>query len=143
MRDSIQILEANGLSKTKVRKRVLELFLDSEVALSLPDITEALQQSKELDRITLYRTLKAFEEKGIIHKAVDGTQHPKYAMCEADCSEHSHHDNHAHFHCTACDTTICLDDVPTPTIPNVPSGYAIAETTLILAGTCSKCSALT
>ena len=139
MQNSVQILEANGLSKTKIRKQVLELFINSDAALSLPDITKALQQTQELDRITLYRTLRAFEEKGIIHKAIDGTQHPKYAMCEDNCTEHNHQDNHAHFHCTACDTTICLDEVSTPAIQNIPSGYSIAKTTLILSGTCENC----
>ncbi len=137
MKESIQILKSNGLSKTEVRKKVLELFIDSEVALSLPDIESSFDK---LDRITLYRTLKTFENKGIIHKAIDGTNHPKYAMCEEDCDEHHHKDNHAHFHCTACNKTICLEEVPTPNIPNIPTGYTVQETTLILSGICDNCA---
>ncbi len=134
--NSIQILEQSGLSKTEVRKKVLALFIESQSALSLSDIESAFSK---IDRITLYRTLKTFETKGIIHKAVDGTNHPKYAMCEASCSEHKHHDNHAHFHCLSCGKTVCFEQVANPSIPEVLNGYTVEETTLILSGTCKDC----
>ena len=136
MEESIRILKANRLSKTEVRKKILELFMQSDIALSLPEIESSFEK---IDRITLYRTLKTFESKGIIHKAIDGTNHPKYAMCSGHCDEHSHHDNHAHFHCTACEKTICLDHVLTPNIPNLPAGYSVNETNLILSGVCIDC----
>lgn len=136
MEASIKILKANGLSKTEARIKVLTLFLDSPNAISLQSIETAIDK---IDRITLYRTLKTFEAKGIIHKAVDGTTHPKYAMCEATCDEHNHKDNHAHFHCTSCEKTICLEDVPTPNIPSMPVGLTIKETNLILSGLCMDC----
>jgi len=136
MKSSVQILKENGLSKTVARQKVLDLFLESDRALSLQTIEASFEK---LDRITLYRTLKAFEAKGIIHKAIDGTNHPKYAMCEATCDEHNHQDNHAHFHCTICEKTICLDNVPTPNIPSLPDGLSVQETNLILSGTCLEC----
>ena len=136
MEASKKILKANGLSKTEARIKVLELFRNSANALSLQSIEAAIDK---IDRITLYRTLKAFEAKGIIHKAVDGTNHPKYAMCEATCNEHNHQDNHAHFHCIHCEKTICLEDVPTPNIPSIPVGLKIQETNLILSGICTDC----
>lgn len=136
MDQRIKILKSNGLSKTEARLKVLELFLESATALSLQKIESSIEK---IDRITLYRTLKSFESKGIIHKAVDGTNHPKYAMCESTCTEHHHHDNHAHFHCTNCEKTICLEEVPTPNIPSLPEGLTIKETNLILSGICSTC----
>ena len=94
MEETLRILTANKLSKTEVRKKVLSLFISSDNALSLQEIESSFEK---IDRITLYRTLKTFESKGIIHKAIDGTNHPKYAMCEESCDEHNHNDNHAHF----------------------------------------------
>ncbi|MEM6316270.1 MAG: transcriptional repressor [Bacteroidota bacterium] len=137
MERSLEVLKSNGLSKTESRKRILELFLESENALSIQAIENKLEK---IDRITLYRTLKTFEAKGIIHKALDGTHHPKYAMCESQCNEHSHQDNHAHFHCTSCQQTICLESVTTPTIPDIPKGFQVKETNLILSGLCDTCS---
>ena len=136
MNGSIKLLEDNSLRKTTVRKKVLELFMKSKEALSLSDIEGEFEK---LDRITLYRTLKTFENKGIIHRAVDGTNHPKYAMCIADCSEHSHYDNHAHFHCTSCGKTICLESVQVPKIPNLPEGFIVEDTALIISGKCEGC----
>ncbi len=136
MDKSAAILEANGLSKTAVRKKVLDLFLESNNALSLSAIEASFGK---LNRITLYRTLKTFQSKGIIHKAIDGTNHPKFAMCKAQCEEGDHQDNHAHFHCTTCEKTICLDDLPTPSIPNLSEGYVIQEANLILSGICPEC----
>lgn len=137
MEKSIQILKANGLSKTEIRKKILDLFLNSSTALSLQAIESAFDK---LDRITLYRTLKTFESKGIIHRAVDGTMHPKYAICEGKCDEYDHHDNHAHFHCTICEKTVCLEGVAIPSILNLPKGYTVEETNLILSGKCEECS---
>ncbi len=136
MNRSIEILESHGLSKTEVRKKILDLFLQSDNALSLSAIGSSFEK---LDRTTLYRTLKIFERKGIIHKAIDGTTHPKYAMCKAECNEGRHHNKHAHFHCTSCENTFCLDHLPIPTIPNFPKGHIIQDTNLILSGICPDC----
>ena len=136
MEKSIQLLKSNGLSKTEARVKILEIFLESTTALSLKVLESAV---KKIDRVTLYRTLKTFEAKGIIHKAIDGTKHPKYAMCEPTCTEHNHEDNHAHFHCTVCEKTICLEKVPTPNIPTLPTGITVQETNLILSGICKEC----
>ena len=136
MDKSIEILKANGLSNTEVRKKVLDLFLHSNIALSLPAIKSSFEK---LDRSTLYRVLKAFEEKGIIHKAVDGTNHPKYAICKAQYNEEGHQGNHAHFHCTSCEKTVCLIHIPITNIPNLANGYQVKETNLILSGTCPNC----
>ena len=136
MDSSIEILEANGLSKTEIRKKVLDLFLESEVALSLSAIESSFEK---LDRTTLYRILKAFQSKGIIHKAVDGTHHPKYAIGKVQCDEEHHEDDHAHFHCNSCEKTVCLNHLPIPKIPNLAKGYRIQEMNLILSGTCPDC----
>ena len=136
MQKSLKILENTGLRKTKVRMQVLGLFLkQKKEALSLPKIEEAFEK---LDRITLYRTLKTFENKGVIHRALDGTQHPKYALCNDHCSEDHHHDYHAHFHCKSCGKTLCLENVIVPKIP-VPKGYQLEETAVVLSGSCEAC----
>lgn len=136
MESSIEILKANGLSNTKIRKKILDLFLNSNNALSLSAIESSFEK---LDRITLYRTLKAFESKGIIHKAIDGTNRPKFALGKALYDKNGYQRNHAHFHCTVCESTICLSHLPTPSLPNLDAGYHIQETNLILTGTCPDC----
>ncbi|MBX2817912.1 MAG: transcriptional repressor [Saprospiraceae bacterium] len=132
-----EILKSVGLSKTETRIGLVNLFLQSTSALSLQAIESSLEK---LDRITLYRNLRTFESKGLIHKAVDGTTHPKYALCDAHCAEHNHQDNHPHFHCRKCQKTVCLEEVQTPSLSALPKGYSLEDTNLILSGTCPDCS---
>jgi len=103
-----KILSDNKLKKTDTRARVLEAFLKSNQALTNQDLEENFDY---VDRVTLYRTIKTFEEKGIIHQAMDGTDVNKYALCSESCSSSEHHDYHAHFTCTSCNSTICLVEV--------------------------------
>ncbi|TXB64505.1 transcriptional repressor [Phaeodactylibacter luteus] len=134
----IRRLEAHQLRKTAFRKEVLELFIAAKgVALSNQDLEGQLENP---DRITLYRTLKAFEDKGLIHLAVDSGGVSRYALCSSDCTAHAHHDQHAHFHCLECGKTICLEG-EVVIRAKAPEGYEVARENLVLEGTCAKCGA--
>ncbi|MEY3321815.1 MAG: hypothetical protein RLZZ417_1398, partial [Bacteroidota bacterium] len=58
------LLKKHDLRLTQVRKEVLSVFLIKEQALSQSDIENDLGKT---DRITLYRTLRSFEDNGLIH----------------------------------------------------------------------------
>jgi len=135
MMDTEKILKRHKLRVTPFREEVLSLFTGSDMALSSNDLESKLQNP---DRITLYRTLKSFEEMGIIHKAFDGTNTQKYALCEADCDEHDHHDEHVHFHCETCQNTFCLDHVYVPKI-EMPNGFVAKQTNMVVNGVCQNC----
>lgn len=135
-KDAEHILKENKLKRTSVRLGVLKVFLDHEEALSHQDIENRFDQ---IDRITLYRTLRTFEEKGIIHKALDGSEKQKYALCPEECTEHDHQDEHAHFYCFDCGKTICLSEVSLPEI-QAPVGYQLQQAYIVLQGICEECS---
>lgn len=131
------ILKKHELRKTSIRMKVLEVFLDKDEAMSHAELERELE---ETDRVTLYRTLKKFEESGIIHKAIDGTDTARYALCHGACEHHHHEDNHAHFNCEKCGKTFCLDNVEVPTF-KLPNGYSQESAHLIIKGTCELCIA--
>lgn len=134
---STTILQQHGLRITAVRDKVLQLFLEAgQTALSNADIEKHFDR---LDRITLYRTLRTFEEKGLIHQVVDNSSTPKFAYCSDQCAEHEHHDDHAHFHCVKCEKTVCLEDTTLPAV-TIPSGFKVEEKHMVLSGTCDACS---
>lgn len=135
MEEITTLLKKNKLRVTPVRKELLALFLESTVALSNQDIESKMDK---VDRITLYRTLKSFQEKGIIHKALDGTGTAKYASCSSGCDTHSHHDDHIHFHCTICDNTFCVEDSIIPKI-EMPTRFKVKKLDVIVEGTCEHC----
>lgn len=130
------ILRQNKLRRTDVRMGVLKVFLNHEEALSHNDIEDQFDQ---IDRITLYRTLRTFEEKGIIHKALDGSEKQKYALCAEECSEHDHQDEHPHFYCFRCNRTVCLSEVSLPEI-KLPPGYRLQQAQVVLQGICEECN---
>lgn len=136
MKNTLDILKKNNLRATPIRKELLQLFLNSENALSSHDIEKKLS---DLDRVTLYRTLKSFQEKGIIHRAFDNTDTTKYASCNDHCDAHAHHDEHLHFHCSECDSTFCVDEIPIPKL-EMPVGFTAQKTNIVVDGICEKCS---
>ena len=136
MQKVLDLLKKNQLRATPVRKELLQLFINSKIALANQDIEE---QMSDVDRVTLYRTLKSFQEKGIIHRAFDGTDVARYASCSDHCDSHAHHDEHLHFHCSNCDNTFCVDEIPIPKL-EMPVGFKAHKTNIVVDGICEKCS---
>lgn len=132
------ILHRRQLSSTESRRKILTLFLNSDDALTHGDIEKEV--GHKYDRVTIYRTLQTFEEKGIIHSIPTADNSIKYALCK-DCEEGHHHDDHVHFICSNCEKTICLDDVVSPKI-DLPRGYAADNVQVIIKGICSDCNSL-
>lgn len=130
------ILKRNGLSVTASRSKILDLFLATEGALAHADIEKNTDGA--YDRVTVYRTLQTFVEKGIIHQIPTTDNSILYALCKQDCEEGHHHDNHVHFVCNECDKTFCLDDVIVPEV-KLPAGFEPIEASMIVSGVCMDC----
>ncbi len=130
------ILKGNQLSVTGSRKKILELFLDSRGALAHADIEK--KTGEKFDRVTVYRTLQVFLEKGIIHNIPTSDNSIRYALCHSDCSGGHHHDNHVHFVCGLCGNTSCLDDVTVPAV-KLPEGFTPKEYQMVVSGVCKEC----
>ncbi|MDO6601504.1 Fur family transcriptional regulator [Arenibacter palladensis] len=129
-------LENNGIRPTAMRILIYKFMAKKEVAIALTDIENAFVKA---ERTTLYRTLKTFEDKGIVHHIDDGTGISKYALCEQGCNCELDQDLHLHFHCSNCDKTVCLTDHKIPHI-NLPNGYIAEDANLVITGICEKCS---
>jgi Fur family ferric uptake transcriptional regulator len=130
------ILKRNGLSVTASRTKILDLFLAAEGALAHADIEKNTDAA--YDRVTVYRTLQTFVEKGIVHQIPTTDNSILYALCKQDCEEGHHHDNHVHFVCNQCEKTFCLDDVIVPEV-KLPKGFAPVESSMIVSGVCIDC----
>lgn len=131
------ILRDSKLRLTPCRLAVLEYFNKASHALSHAMIEEKLQQN--YDRVTIYRTLKSFQDRGIIHRVLDDEGSPKYALCHHDCNAHAHKHNHVHLKCVVCGETNCIETVEIPVI-QLPQGYSYTEADVLLQGICKECS---
>ena len=133
--DFEEILTRHQLKKTGPRLRVLSMMSSKSSATSQPDLESVMH---DVDRVTLYRILNVFEEKGIIHKVFDLDGTANYAMCAAECEENHHQDDHLHFNCVVCKNVYCLDELALPAI-NLPAGFKLEGVTLYANGTCPRC----
>ena len=134
--DFNQLLKTNGLKVTKPRLRVLEVISDKKTAIKQPELEKIF--GSEIDRVTLYRILSSFEEKGILHKIFDLNGTATYAICSTKCTAHHHHDQHVHFICTICNSVYCLDEITVPKI-NLPSNFSLHAIAINAMGICESC----
>lgn len=136
--DIRNILKRNQLSVTASREKILHLFLEQSGALAHGDIEK--RAGEKFDRVTVYRTLQTFVEKGIIHTIPTADNSVRYALCKDNCEAGHHHDQHIHFVCSRCGQTFCLDDVVTPEI-KLPPGYSTNHIEVVVNGICRECTA--
>ena len=131
-----QILKDFRLRSTTSRSTILDLFIHKDYALSYSDIEKEVAAA--FDRVTVYRTLKTFLDKGVVHKVLDDGGSLKYALCNTHCTSNNHHHDHVHFKCIKCGQTNCLDNVEVPSI-KLPNGFNAKEINLLIQGICNKC----
>ena len=130
------VLRRKHLSITDSRKKILGLFLNHKDALAHADIER--KAGEKFDRVTVYRTLQTFVDKGIVHTIPTADNAILYALCK-DCDEEHHHDDHVHFVCRNCNTTICLDNIVSPEV-NLPQGYSADDVQVVINGICKDCN---
>lgn len=136
MKSVEEILQQHSLKNTKIRNAVLGLLIQSTEGLSHQDLSKSLEV--DFDRVTLFRTLHAFEENGILHKIIDlnGTAKYAYTSPENNKSEHSH----AHFMCLNCGQVVCLDETFLLNEIKVPKGFVKKTIDVQVKGVCVKCN---
>lgn len=104
--------------------------------MSLTSLEAAFDKA---ERTTLFRSLKTFEEKGMVHKIDDGSGVAKYALCETNCTCDFETDLHLHFHCSKCNETFCLTDYKLPKI-SLPKNYKAEDANIVVKGVCARCN---
>ncbi|MES2416685.1 MAG: transcriptional repressor [Bacteroidota bacterium] len=129
-------LNEKKITPTAMRLVVLDFLLKQSSALSLTDLEVGLDKT---DRVTLFRTIRTFEEHGLVHRIEDGSGTTKFALCAPGCGIEGHHDLHIHFYCTQCKETHCLPKTQIPEV-DLPDLYLVEERELIVKGVCASCN---
>lgn len=136
-KDLEKTLTGKHIKPTAMRLLVLEELLGQKAAISLSDLQKRMAP---VDRVTVYRTLKTFEEKGLVHTIKDGSGVPKFSLCEEACDHEHHQDAHVHFVCSACGRTLCLPDSHIPSLL-IPSAFKLESVSVVARGICPDCRA--
>lgn len=130
------LLKQKKLSETPFRVEVLEIFESSNSAVSISFIEKKL---KSYNRITLYRTIKTFVDKGIIHPIAMSDGEKNYGLCKDTCKEETHSHDHVHLKCNDCDSVFCVE---IGGLPKIDLGkHKIDSIEIQAKGTCESCLA--
>jgi len=115
---------------TTARLAMLEIFLQANEALTYNHFLT--QPSLQVDRITIFRTLKLFVTKKIIHRipASDGTS--RYLLQQDSEAIHSN------FMCSRCKKIIPVKIIAPPKV-KLPKGYRQQNMEIIIDGLCNIC----
>ena len=127
-------LEQKNIKPTAMRQLVYEILEKQKKALSLYEIE---QQFDNVERSTIFRTLKTFQDNYLIHSIDDGTGAVKYALCDDDCACKPD-DLHIHFLCNKCGQTHCMKDMPVPKM-DLAEGFSFENANFVVKGICPNC----
>lgn len=122
-------LTSKNTRPTSMRILVYDFLSTQNTALSLAEIEQHFARA---DRITIYRTLKTFEEKGIVH-SIQENHTTRYKLC----NENAHNDWHLHFYCKICKQTTCKENISFSERRAMP--FRIDEVRLFAKGICENC----
>lgn len=129
------ILTGKKVKPTAIRILVLKELLSQSKAISLYELENKLD---EIERTSIFRTLKIFTKNNLVHEIDDGSGASKYALCNENCTC-SLDDLHLHFFCIKCSKTFCLHEFHIPLI-QLPETFRIESANFVLKGICPDCN---
>ncbi|HEX4943267.1 MAG TPA: Fur family transcriptional regulator [Usitatibacteraceae bacterium] len=127
-------IRAAGERLTAPRAAVLAALLGSEAALTHHELEGALRADLAVDRVTVYRVLDWLVAVGLAHR-IPGEDRTWRFHANRDRS----HGPHAHFTCSRCGKTVCLEDVAVPPRVRLPRGFLPQRVELTVQGLCAAC----
>ncbi len=129
------LIGATGERITAARVQVLALLLAAPRALTHHEIEEELDPVLDIDRVTVYRVLEWLTQQHLAHKISFADRVWRFNAAPAQ-----HDPRHAHFMCTCCGEVICLQQMPTNSLPRLPRGYLPEAMEVTVRGLCRECS---
>lgn len=125
-------LSRHGYKTTAVRKKVYFALADAPYPMSN---SELIKHTKDVDKVSVYRTLALFETIGVVHRIWNGFK-SKIELSE-DFSPHHHH-----FTCTSCNMMVSFKNDEIEQALNALSKamhVRIEQHLVELSGTCNQC----
>lgn len=132
----IHILNKASVKPTSNRILVLRTIIEMNRPVSLSDLENNLLT---LEKSSIFRVLRLFLRKGVIHSIEDGKGLVRYEICTTD-NTHVDDDMHVHFYCEACEKVFCFKTLHAP-ILELPEGFQVHAVNYMLKGLCPDCQA--
>ena len=128
------LLKHKSIRITDFRLKVLDIFQKNTNAISIKTIEIELVN---FDRTTLFRTLKTFIKKGLIHEVQLPNEEKMLALCDVTCNVNGHQHEHIHFKCESCKEVFCKEPEINPNISI--AGFLIKNLEISITGICKDC----
>jgi Fur family ferric uptake transcriptional regulator len=117
---------------TKQREAILSCFSGEDRPMTATEIhTLAREEYPSLGIATVYRTVNAFVEAGVLAPVFIGGA-TRYELAEKR--------HHHHFHCQECDRAFCLQGRPVSEKGLAPKGFTVRDHDLVVSGACPACA---
>lgn len=131
------LLAAHGLKRTAPRLAVLRTLRAASHPMSVQEVGAEIK--RVADQVTVYRTIQAFLEKGIVREVNLRHAHADYELASAD--------DHHHIVCTQCgmvnDFDVCdVEPLVKQVLKQCPSFARVDEHAIELFGVCRACAAV-
>jgi len=135
-KDALLILQKAGISKTSQRLAVLDILFKATTPLSVNAIRQALETESNIDKVTVYRILSLFRQRGIIREiaSAGGANYFEMATLENPL--------HPHFSCRNCGAFTCLAPLSFTQAPELilpKDDYSIDHIEINISGLCACC----
>jgi Fur family ferric uptake transcriptional regulator/Fur family zinc uptake transcriptional regulator len=130
------LLKGSRLRCTPAREAVLHLLCRVRRPLAHAQIAAARGMAG-LDRVTVYRTLSALQEAGLVHRVQD--KDGVWRFCAHRSREEGCPGNHPHFLCMRCGEMRCLTDQSLPWV-ETSGGEQVMGKQLVVYGLCAVCA---
>jgi Fur family ferric uptake transcriptional regulator len=131
-----ELLAHHGLRATRQRTAVLEVLAAEQDDATAQQVHDALRHKGErVGLATVYRTLAALSERGVI----DELSHRPREACYRLCGEGHHH----HLVCTECHRVVELGDCdfePRLTALAATQGFTVSGHAIEVTGVCADCA---
>jgi Fur family ferric uptake transcriptional regulator len=134
--EALLTLQKAGISKTSQRLAVLDILLTATTPLSVNTIRQSLETKANIDKVTIYRILSLFRQRGIIREiaSAGGANYFEMAALENPL--------HPHFNCRNCGAFTCLAPLPFTQAPELilsKDDYSIDHIEINISGLCACC----
>ena len=135
-KNAVFTLQKAGISKTSQRLAVLDILLQATTPLSVNTIRQSLETKASIDKVTVYRILSLFRQRGIIREiaSAGGANYFEMATLENPL--------HPHFSCRNCGAFTCLAPLPFTQAPELilsKDDYSIDHIEINISGLCACC----
>ncbi len=134
--NSLQVLKDAKLNRTFQRVAVLDVLINAERPLAVIHIFKNISLHQKINKVTVYRILSSFMEKGIVRGIPTGEGINYYEMA---CR---HNPVHAHFYCKSCKKMFCLDPITFSRVGLFSNlnGFKIDALSVNMTGICKSCN---